>query len=76
MSMANIIWKINLFNRLPDIKVECIEGKSASKGNYEFRISDGSVKSLIVHFQGNSQPKRTTNDEEIEETCSDQKSDP
>jgi hypothetical protein len=53
---CNPIWKINLFNRFPDNKVECIEcksasTKSASKGNFEFKISDGSVKSLIVHLQ-------------------------
>jgi hypothetical protein len=35
---TNPIWKINLFNRLPDNKVECIDYKSASRGNYIFKF--------------------------------------
>jgi hypothetical protein len=49
--MTNPIWKINLFNRLPDNKVECIECKTTSKGNYIFKSCDGSVKLLVVHLQ-------------------------
>jgi hypothetical protein len=45
------IWKIGLFNKLPDRKAECIDCKKNKRDKYVFERSNGSIKSLQTHLQ-------------------------
>ncbi|KAL7070313.1 hypothetical protein ACQ4LE_010592 [Meloidogyne hapla] len=50
-AMQHKIFQIGLFEKTSNETAECIDCKQNERGNYKFKLSRGSVKSLIVHLK-------------------------
>jgi len=50
MKAEHPIWQLGLFTKLSKSEAQCNECKKEGRDRYTFKLSDGSIKALLVHL--------------------------